>query len=274
MTFSYNSLEPNSLFKTAITDMKNGLNMWRIWTSLSYDELKRTYSRSIFGFLWITLTFAAFIFVKLIIFSSILDNPDEQYYNAYLASGFYIWQYISLSVISAPRVFVNSESWIKNDPLPLSLYVYKQVMREIYNLLFSALVVVAAFMYIKYTVDLSSFQSLPALLIIIFNAVWVKYVLGVICTRYRDIDHLVKAIFTAMLFLAPIFWLPSQISPKLLNILWWNPIFHFMEIFRAPLLGDPVAPTSWVFVITTTIIGWAAALILYSKFRRRIVFWF
>lgn len=274
MAFSFSSNAKRSSIKTALVDLLDGLKMWRIWTALSYEELKRTYSRSIFGFLWITLTFAAFIFVKLVIFSSMLNNPDQRYYNAYLVSGFYIWQYISLSAMTAPRVFANSESWIKNDPLPLSLYVYKEVLREIYNLLFTAFVVIAAFIYINYKVGLDALMCIPALILIIFNAVWVKFLLGVICTRYRDVDHLVRAVFTAMLFLAPIFWIPTQISPKLLNILWWNPIYHYIEIFRAPLLGDAVSPASWAFVGVTTIIGWIAALLLYAKFRRRIVFWF
>jgi len=260
-------------FAAAVDDILRGAAMWPIWLALSWEEFKRTYSRSILGFLWVTLSFAGFVFVKLLVFSSMLSTPDQQYYNAYLVSGFFIWQFISSSVSSAPAVFVGSQAWIKNDALPLSLYVYKMVAREFYNLVLTSFVVVAAFLYLGFSPGPYAWMTIPAIALILLNAVWVKILLGIVGTRHRDVEHLVRAVMFAMLFLVPIFWLPEQIG-GLYDYLWWNPILHFMQIFRNPLIDQQIEWQYWIFAGAVTVIGMTVTLIAYALGRRRIVFWF
>ncbi|MEM6899498.1 MAG: ABC transporter permease [Pseudomonadota bacterium] len=240
---------------------------------MSWEEFKRTYSRSLLGFLWVTLSFAGFVFVKLLVFSSILPTPDQTYYNAYLVSGFFIWQFITTTVTSAPSVFLNSQAWIKNDALPLTLYVYKSVAREAYNLMLTAVVVAAAFTYIGFRPGPHVWMVIPALFLILLNAVWVKILLGVIGTRHRDVEHFVRAVMFSMLFLVPIFWLPEQIG-ALYDYLWWNPLLHFMQIFRNPLIDAQIDLQYWIFAISFTCLGIAVTLVVFAAARRRIVFWF
>ncbi|MEM9667544.1 MAG: ABC transporter permease [Pseudomonadota bacterium] len=267
------TIRRRSQFKAAVDDITLGAKMWPIWLALSWEEFKTTYSRSILGFLWVTLSFAGFVFVKLLVFSSMLSTPDQQYYNAYLVSGFFIWQFITASVSSAPGVFLGSQTWIKNDALPLSLYVYKTVAREFYNLVLTSVVVVAAFLYIGYRPGPYALMTIPAIVLILINAVWVKILLGIVGTRHRDVAHFVRAVMFAMLFLVPIFWLPEQIG-RLYDYLWWNPILHFMQIFRNPLIDPTIDWQYWIFSGVVTIVGIVVTLLAYTLARRRIVFWF
>jgi lipopolysaccharide transport system permease protein len=109
--------------------------------------------------------------------------------------------------------------------------------------------------------------------VFLINAVWVKLFLGVICTRFRDLTHLVNTVMRVMFFLTPIIWLPEQLGERVMQFLWWNPFAHFIWIFRTPILdGDP-AVESWIYVGVVTVVGWVLALTAFSLFRKRIVFW-
>lgn len=256
----------------AFDEILSSARMWRIWVALSWEEFKRTYSRSILGFLWVTLSFAGFIFVKLVIFSSILVTDDQAYYSAYLVSGFFAWQFIATTISSAPTVFISSKAWIKNDSLPLPFYAFKSVAREFYNLTLTSIVVLVAFFYIGYQPGPYAWLIIPAIILILINAVWIKILLGIAGTRHRDIAHFVRAVIMAMLFLVPVFWLPEQIG-DLYNYLWWNPILHFMQIFRNALIDPQINAQYWIFSIVVTVLGMSITVAIYTLARRRIVFW-
>jgi len=260
-------------FGKALKDLWQGLTLWRIWLNLSWQEFKGTYRRSIFGVAWVILSFAAFVFIKLIIFSGLIETGDAKRYNAYLVVGLYIWFYLVLVINAAPHSFTTAQGWIKSEPLPYSLYIYKNVMRELYNFLLTAIVVVAAFFYIKYPVSYKIVYAIPAVLFYVVNAVWLKLLLGIIGARFRDIIHLVSAATLPLMFMTPIFWYPEQL-PGLMRYLWWNPLYHFLEIARAPIVDGTIPIESWVFCLCVFGIGTISSLLAFARLRQRIIFWF
>lgn len=259
--------------KAALDDIVQGAKLWRVWLSLSWQEFVSTYRRSLIGVFWVMLSFAAFVFIKLTIFSSLLGADDVRYYDAYLVIGFFMWVYSQQVIMTAPDTFVSSGGWIRSEALPLSTYIYKMVMREIYNLLFTFVVVIIALVYLQYPVDIKSLYAVPAILFLLLNAFAIKLLLGIIGARIRDITHLVKAIMLPMMFLTPIFWMPSQM-PNLMKVLWWNPLFHAIEIFRAPILDGEFPVESWIFMGVVFAIVSVSGFLLFSRLRQRIVFWF
>jgi len=52
-----------------------------------------------------------------------------------------------------------------------------------------------------------------------------------------------------------------------------NPLYHLIELVRAPLLGQAPAILSWEVAIATAVVGTAFALALLVRTSRRIVFW-
>jgi lipopolysaccharide transport system permease protein len=187
--------------------------------------------------------------------------------------GFFVWQFMYSIVGAAPTVFTASENWIKNDALPLSVYVYKLIARNLFNFLFTAAVVVIVMAFLRPSLDWRVVLIVPALLAYLLNAVWVTILLGVICTRFRDVSHLTQTVMRVMFFLTPVFWLPEQMG-DLMKFLWWNPFSHFLWIFRSPIIDHDPALASWAYVGVLTVVGWSITLVVFAAFRRRIVFWF
>lgn len=268
-----NTREQSPKFRAAWQDLVLGASLWRIWLALSWTEFIATYRRSYFGLIWVVLSFAAFVFVKLIIFSSLIDAEDAKYYNAYLVVGIYVWMHLTTMMNTAPDTFVSVQGWIRSEPLPFSLYIYKSVMRELYNFVLMFVVVVSAFIYIGMPLGQNSWMSVLATAFLLMSSFSIKLLLGLISARFRDVSHLVKATMLPLMFLTPIFWLPEQM-PGLMKYLWWNPFFHYIEIFRAPLITEEIPVDSWIFTGVFFVLVSVAGFALFARYRQRLVFWF
>lgn len=263
----------NSTIPQALNDIVRAIGLWRIWLALSWQEFSRTYRRSLLGIAWVMLGFAFFVLVKILIFSSLLSAEDSAYYDTYLLLGFFIWMFLQRSVTASPNTFTSAKGWICSEPLPLTLYIWKNVMREFYQLALTAVVVVVVVLILRSPIQLSGLPfSLIALGFLLLNAFSIKLLLGVINARIRDLSHLIKALMLPMLFMTPIFWTPEQMG-ELMTILWWNPFFHYLEIFRSPLLTGRFPAQSWIFVLTLNALISLVAFALFARYRQRIVFW-
>jgi len=256
----------------ALKDLKNGGKDWRLWSALAQEDLAQRYRRTLIGIAWITITFGLFIGAKVLIFGNIMKVPMAEY-SVYVTLGFLAWQFISAGVTDGCGVFVNSENWIKGVNTPLSLYIYQMIARNFMMLSFSAIAGCIIVLAVRHSVTLKAFMAIPALIIYILNTIWVSMVLGAITARYRDLLHLVSTAMRIIFFLTPILWMPRQFGPSLRKYTDFNPFTHYLAIFREPILYDQFAWRSWVIVLSITAVGWIIGLTVFSKTRKRIVFW-
>lgn len=262
------------MFINAIQDIQSGAQRWRLWTALAWEDIKSTYRRSLIGVLWVSLSFATFVAVKILIFGSMFGTATDAYYGAYLLLGFFSWQFMSQVVSTGPSVFTRSENWITNDPIPLSVYVYQNVVRSLFDLCLTALVVIGGLVFWGIEWHSLSWLALAALALYALNAFWISLLLAMLCTRYRDFQHLISTIMRVMFFVTPIFWIPEQLGSQTMAVLWWNPFAQFMWILRSPILDQTFNPENWIYVGLVTVFGWSITIFTYGLFRRRIVFWF
>jgi lipopolysaccharide transport system permease protein len=73
-------------------------------------------------------------------------------------------------------------------------------------------------------------------------------------------------------FFSPIIW-----EPKLLRahreLIEFNPIFHWIEIIRQPLLGNIPPLDSWLFVLINAALFFLASIYILGRYRNRISVW-
>jgi ABC-type polysaccharide/polyol phosphate export permease len=267
-------LSDQGRFQRAWNDLVDGARRWRLWSTFAWEDVRQTYRRSVIGVMWVSLSFAIFAIAKIFIFGAMMGRQDAEYFGAYLLIGFFSWQFMAQTVNSAPTTFSGAENWIRNDPIPFSVFVYQAIFRSTFDLVLTGIVVLGSLFYFGYGASAYSLMVIPAVVIYIINAGWVLVLLGVVCTRYRDITHLVHAAMRVLFFLTPIFWFPSQFGEVAMRILWWNPFAHFIWILRTPVIDQQIPVDSWIFVGVLTVAGWVAAFLSFALFHRRIVFWF
>ena len=103
-------------------------------------------------------------------------------------------------------------------------------------------------------------------------ALWVGLLLGLVSARFRDVPQIVASVVQIAFFLTPIIWKP-ELLPERALLLDLNPFFHFVEVVRAPLLGQMPGLTSWLATLGVTLGGWLVTLAMYRRFHWRIPYW-
>jgi lipopolysaccharide transport system permease protein len=187
-----------------------------------------------------------------------------------------MWNFVATILNEACSVFVNVENMMKQLRLPLTMHVCRMVWRNL--IIFAHNIVIILILMIWGDITFSWELCLLPLstLLYCWNALNIGLLMGIVCTRYRDIGPLVANFVQLLFFITPIMWNPQILTGKSGELAWianYNPLYHFIEIFRAPLLGRPFPPYSWIIVLTATAILWILAIWVMTKFRHRVTYW-
>jgi len=257
---------------SVIRDLRKGLDHGPLWRSFAWDEIQNRYRRSAVGIAWIGLSYLFFVLVIVIFFRG-LAQADTQGYLYHVAVGYAAFTFMMGNITDGCEVFRTARTWIKSTSLPYSIYIYKSISRSLFTFalhLVAGLVVMICF---GWRPSASILLTIPAIAIFLINAVWVQLFFGLLATRFNDIVHLVTTITRVLFFTTPIIWTIDQRTGLVRDLAMINPLTHFIEIFRAPLIGSTIMPQSWPIVLALTALGWVAAIIVASAMTRRLPFW-
>ncbi len=263
-------------FRRAVADLTEGLANHQLWLHLGWQDIKQRYRRSLLGPIWITIATGTTAVAMGGLYSKLFHLKLSEHL-PYVTLGLIIWGLISASILEGAEVFVANEGLIKQLPTPLSVHVYRMVWRQ--ALLFAHNIVIYVIIAIIYPKPWSwaDLSVIPALALIMLNCVWASLVFGIIGTRFRDIAPLLNSVVQLLFFMTPIIWnaqtLAQQGSSRWGKIVELNPLLHYLDIVRAPLLGAPQELRHWVVVIVLTVIGWILAAFAMRQYRSRVPYW-
>jgi ABC-type polysaccharide/polyol phosphate export permease len=259
-------------YDVAVKDIVDGLGDWRMWGRLGSQEVRRRYRRTVIGPFWTTLSLGIFV-VALGILWSELWKQNPKTYLPFLCSGMLVWTMLSSIINEGAAAFVSAEGLIKQLRFPYTLLscsvVWRNVLTFFHNLVIFGLVCIYAHVPLTW----ATLLAVPALVLIFVNGIWIVTLVGLLCSRFRDIQQVIISILTVSMFVTPIFWSPDQLGPRFRRFVDYNVLYHYVDILRSPLLGQAPSVYSWKVVIAGTLLGWVLTLYLYSRFRRRIPYW-
>jgi lipopolysaccharide transport system permease protein len=75
------------------------------------------------------------------------------------------------------------------------------------------------------------------------------------------------------MFLTPVMWQPSQLTERAQLIVHINPLAAFLDLIRAPVLGQAAASYSYLVAGLTFLALLIAFFTIFLKSRRRLVYW-
>jgi len=246
-----------------------------IWSYMGMSEIKKRYRRSLLGPFWLVLSNVVVVFSLSAIYSIILKK-DFDWYVVYLGIGFVIWQFISSCLSESTEYFIKSSNLIKTYRISVYNYVFREIGKNfiflIHNLPFWILII------IFYNVDLSLniITIIFSYVLIFLNAIWVSSILALISTRYRDLSPIVSTLVQLSFFATPVLWDVGhifEIRPDVAWIVYFNPFYHILEIFRAPIMNNEIPYLSFVVCLVFAVFGNIFSSLIFNKYSRRIVFW-
>ena len=154
------------------------------------------------------------------------------------------------------------------------IVIYEQIRK--YLIFFHQLpIIYIVLIYYKIYDFIFEYKYLIGLLFIALNGVWVTQVFGILGARYRDLSEIFQAVMRIAFLATPIIWMPGEggRGGVMGAYLTFNPFYHFLEVVRAPLLGQPVALLSWGVVLAFTVFGFTLAFFMNRRYARFVPLW-
>jgi ABC-2 type transport system permease protein len=264
-------------YRSAVADLRAGMQEWELWGHLGWQDIRQRYRRSVLGPIWITISMAVTAIALGILYAGLFGN-DLAVQLPYILVGFIVWSFISGCISEGSEVFIANEGLIKQLPAPLSVHVYRLTWRQV--LFFAHNLIVYAVMLVVFPQSLgwASLMAIPAFLLLAFNGAWVALLLGIVTTRFRDLAPIIQSLVQLLFFLTPIVWiyddlLKNAAVAERARLVEFNPLLHFIEIIRQPMLGQEQHLRHWIVVLVITVVGWALTMFALRRYRSRVAYW-
>jgi ABC-type polysaccharide/polyol phosphate export permease len=256
---------------TLIADLYDGIRSWPMWINIGTNDIRQRYRRSVLGPLWITLSMAILVGTLGIIYSKVF-NTNIDTYLPFLCLGFVIWGFISSTINECCLAFHESQGIIKQIKVPFSIHVLRVVWRNFIVFLHTIIIFIPIALIFGIALKPVTLLAVPGFALLYLNGLWIGMIVALLSSRFHDVPLIVGNLVQITFFATPILWRAESLGDKWL-IADVNPMHHLIELVRAPLLGKAPEIWSWLVAIALLVVGLAAAVLLFRRVSRRIVYW-
>lgn len=265
--------ESSNTWRLAREDLLDSLRLWPVGSALGWNDVKQRYRRATFGVLWITFTQALFLCAIGPMYGVLFKLSLRDYF-PFLAAGYITWQLMAGIVTEGCTVFVTSDGFIRQIPMSKSLFVLRMICRNFIIFGHNILVYIPVAVIFSVPVTLNTLWVIVGLLLIFLNGFWFSLVAGMVCARFRDLPPFVASMMQVAFLATPVLWKKDAIAGGAMHMfVVLNPLYHFLEMVRAPLLGRAPDVQTIAAVVLMTVAGFCVSLVFFTRYRSRLPYW-
>ena len=256
----------------ASADMVAAFRGWRIVLLLGWTEIAKRYRRSLLGPFWLTLSMAGTIVALSFVYSYLFGHSLSEYL-PFLSVGFVLWTFLSQTIADSATVYAANGGYLHQIRIPRFAFPLQLVFRQIVILAHNSVVLVIVLIAFPRQYDASCLLFVPALLLLMVFGGSIATITATLCTRFRDLPQIVGNLMQIAFFVTPVLWMPAQLPPERRFVVDGNPFAVFLELTRAPLLGEAAAPELWTQALGLTLVVMGLAFVVFARCRARIPYW-
>jgi lipopolysaccharide transport system permease protein len=256
---------------TTPADLWLGFVNWRAWLGLAIDDLATRYARTVIGPFWVTLSHAVFV-LGYAWWSSLVLTANFSEQIIYLAAGLTVWLMIANCLSDSCALYERAVPILMAYDLPVSMHVHRSVMGHFFSFGHNLLVFFAVIAVFGNPMNINTLLVIPALVVLYIAMTGIALGLGVFGRRYRDVGPLISSIVGALFILTPIFWRRGAVGAQS-HLADLNPLYHLVEIVRAPMLGLVPSHTNWIVAIGFSLICLIVGGLTFANYRKQLSYW-
>ena len=255
-----------------VQDVCRSINLWRLWVHLGWEDIAKQYRRSFLGPVWISLNTAIFVVAFGFIGAQLFKISIDEYL-PYFCLGNVLFGFISGFINEGCQTFTASEAFLKQTPYPKFAFSLRVVWRHLILLGHSLPIALGVLIWAGQLSSVKPGWFMIGLIVSIVTASLFASLIGALSARFRDVPMIISSIMQISFFVTPIMWKTSQITERAQVLVNFNPLAAYLDILRAPMLGQTASGSSWVMV--GIVLGLLCILFctLFLAARRRIVYW-
>jgi lipopolysaccharide transport system permease protein len=207
------------------------------------------------------------------IFGLVFASPPVDYV-PWLATGWVVWGMMSSAITGGAAAMNNNKELLLAFPVPVEAFVLKEIVRELFLLLQNFLVILAVLVIFQSPISTIFLLFLPGVAITSVFLFGLGMILAPLVTKFKDFDPLISSIVGVMFFMLPIVWRPETIESDLAHlILGLNPLYHFLQIIRLPLLNEVPTLSNYLLALLGATVFFALGSLVVRRTRNKIVYW-
>lgn len=258
--------------RATFEDVFEGFKRWHLWVTLAWLDLKQRYRRAVLGPFWITISMSVMVLTLGTVYAG-LFKQDVHSFLPYIAAGFIVWNFITGTVTDSTTTFVQAEGLIKQGGMPLSLHVFRTIFRNFVINAHNLSVMPLLYLWQPSLLNWHLLLLLPGIVLMLLNFVWISIIVGVFCTRFRDLPPIVVNLLQILFFVTPIMYRPDTLPPNLSFFVSFNPLYYLVEVVRAPMLGLAPPPLAYPILGISLVTGSMLTFWFFARTRSRLAFW-
>lgn len=255
-------------------DLVASLGNPEFWALSSWLDIVVRYRQSRLGIFWLVAPSIVYIWGLGGFFASML-GLDLSVFAAHVAIGYVVFRVISSAIIESTTAFASSGAFIMDGHVRLTDFVLRVLAKALFYFVMS-LPVVAVALAIHPDIQWEGFAyALASFPLVIVNALWIGILFALVGARFPDMSQFIGNVFMFAFLLTPIIWHADTMPADSLRglLMRFNPLFHMVELVRAPILGEPLGTSTFYYLGGMTVFGWGAAILAYRRYARFVPIW-
>ena len=258
-------------FEEGITEIKNALLSHEQWLYMAVQDIKLRYRRSMIGPWWVTISTGVMVMMLGFLWSHIFGTDLENYL-PFFAVGFVLWGWMSGQILDAAGGLFQFGGVIKQMKLPFPIFTFRCNVRQLIILAHNTVIIAAVLLLIGKGLSWMNLIAIPSLILIQLNLTLLSILVSIFCTRYQDMSQVVNVGSQVVFFFTPILWQVETLKNRT-YLAEMNPIFHWIETIRAPLLGHLPSVSNYLWSLASLVVLSLLATYFLGRYRSRIAYW-
>jgi lipopolysaccharide transport system permease protein len=245
------------------------------WIHLAFADLRSKWRRSFLGVAWSIIQPLGMTMLLAVVFGRLFHQNIVDY-APYILSGMITWDFFTSTLTGGSLSFVQADAYIKQNRHPLAIYTLRTTLTSLIVLMMASLSLFGWVLVMSPQMFGWSWLAAPLMFPMAALIVWpLATCLAYIGARFRDLPHALALIMTAMYFVSPIYFDVKLFRSGGLDALVdYNPIYHLLEILRAPLLrGEWPSAANFSMCAITIVIFSALAALIGQKAENKVIFY-
>ena len=223
------------------------------------NELRIQYAGSMMGIFWnvlvplLEIAIFATVFANLIAMKVPGRANNRFAFVLYLCCGLFPWRAFSSSIQQGSRGLRTNARYLTNLAIPEEIFVAKQIAIETMNLMIYLFFLVIIGQILGQPIGLACFMFPVAALLFQMLAFGISLFLASIFVFFEDIGHVLGILLHLWMWVTPIVWVETVLSPKFRTVFQLNPAYPYLKAFRELFLCNQMP--SWD--VWAVMVAWA-----------------
>jgi len=257
-----------------IKELTLAIKHFDIYHFLARQDVKSRFRRSRLGILWIIIQQLVYSLGVGLVWTKIF-GMDPAEFIPFLTVGMTLWTFISAAMVEGSVTFVTAHGYLKQLPLPQSIFIFRTLFTQGFYLAVGMTTVVFVLLVFGKFRLMGIIYAIPGFCILVAYFYGASGAFAYLGLRYRDLQHALSSIFSMLFIVTPVMYPPEILIKKgIAIVVYGNPFASLIEVVRMPLLtGSNAAPIHYIIALIFTVIMIMLRFIVAKKWERFVPFW-